>query len=406
MKKKKISLSTIAVILTVCFIVSYFIYHIVLASKDDIETQIAFKETVYSTIDTKGFVIRDEKFIKDQSSGTRISFVKNGERVGAGDTVSMVFKSADDAEGYIKITELKKKIQHYEELSGQVGHQIVNINSLSEKINNELNGYLEALENRDFQSAISNAEIFRDSVTGKQIAVGDDLDFVNQLDSLKNELTNAENAKYKYSEIKSENSGYFINGSDGYEDILDFDKIDKLTLNQVEKAVSEEPKALNDNIIGRSVSSFEWYIACSVPTEETVNITSDKKLSVNMPYEGIERLPVTLYKIGDREGKNTLLILKCDLMNEALADLRIEDIQIVTTEYTGYKINNSAIRTVDGEKGVYTLKGNIVEFKKIHIIYSTEEYTLVNNPDGSDNYILPYDRVVTKGVELKDDKLL
>ena len=93
-------------------------------------------------------------------------------------------------------------------------------------------------------------------------------------------------------------------------------------------------------------------------------------------------------------------------MDESLADLRIEDIQIVTEEYTGYKIPNSAIRTVDGEKGVYVVRGNLLGFRKIHILYSTDSYSIVDNPDGESGYIKLYDKVVTKGVELYDNKLV
>ena len=93
-------------------------------------------------------------------------------------------------------------------------------------------------------------------------------------------------------------------------------------------------------------------------------------------------------------------------MNEALADVRVEDIQIVTEEYEGYKINNSAIRTVDGVKGVYIVRGNLLGFRKIHIVYSTDKYSIVDNPEGHTDYIKQYDQVVTKGVELYDNKLM
>ena len=114
----------------------------------------------------------------------------------------------------------------------------------------------------------------------------------------------------------------------------------------------------------------------------------------------------TIYKLGDRTGKKTLVIIKCNLMNPSLADFRIEDIQIITKEYTGYKIKNSAIRTVDGETGVYVVSGNLIGFRKVHIAYNDGEYSIVDNPEGESGYIRLYDEVVTKGVELYDNKLI
>lgn len=405
-KKSAFNYKAILIIVGVILISLYIIYQVLLASKADMETQPALKETVYTSIDTKGFVVRDESFITNNASGTTVSFAQNGERVAAGDVVSIVFDSADGASSYLKMSELEKSIAHYEELSGQANFQAVNIDSLNSKIDNELVDFLEYRDNKNYNSAISSAENFRDSLTGKQIATGEALDFSEQLANLKNELSALKQAKYSYSEVKSDSAGYYINGADGYESTIDFTKIDELDVASVEKALNSEPQAVSDNIVGRVVGSFEWYIVCSVPTEETVNLTQNKKLYINIPYEGIEKLSVSLYKIGERDGKNTLLILSCNIMNEALADLRIEDIQIVTEEYSGYKISNSAIRTVNGVKGVYIVRGNILGFRKIHIVYSTDSYSIVDNPEGETDYIKQYDQVVTKGVELYDNKLV
>ncbi len=406
MKKNNLKFKIIAVAVASCVVLSYFIYQAVLFSKSEMETQFALNETVYNTIDTTGFVVRDEHFITNSVKGTTVSFAENGERVARGDTVSMVFASSDDAVSYLKISELKKSIEHYEELSGQANLQSMNINSLDEKIDNELIDFLENRDSYNYTGAVEYANTFRDSLTGKQIATGEQLDFAEELANLKNELNQLQSAKYSFTEIKSDTPGYYISGSDGYEKLIDFSKIDELTPDLVEKAIKSKPSAVSEDVIGRVVESFKWYIVCSVDTDDTINLTYNKQIYVNFPYEGIEKLPVTLYKIGDRTGDKTLLVLSCDLMNDSLADLRVEEVQIITEEYEGYKIPNSAIRTVDGVKGVYVVRGNLLGFRKVHIVYSTDSYTLVNNPEGDSDYIKLYDKVVTKGVELYDNKLV
>lgn len=406
MKKKKIGMKSVAVILAISLVVSYVIYQCVLISKSDMETQFALMETVYKTIDTECFVVRDEKFIKNSVNGTTVSFAGNGERVARGDTVSMIFNSSDDAVSFLKIRELEKDIAHYEDLSGQANLQTLNIDSLTEKIDNELIDFLEARDNREYSKAVSCAETFRDSYTGKQIATGTALDYSEKLASLKNELTTLQNAQYSYTEVKSSEAGYYINGSDGYENTIDYSKIDSLTVESVEKALSSEPQAIASDVVGRVVGSFKWYIVCAVDTDKTVNLSYDEQIYVNFPYRGVEKLPVTLHKIGDRTGEKTLLVLSCDLMNDSVSDIRIEDIQIITGEYSGYKISNSAIRTVDGVKGVYVVRGNLLGFRKINVLYSTDTFTIVNNPEGESDYIKLYDKVVTEGVELYDNKLV
>ena len=405
-KRKNNLPKIVSIILVVSLLASYIIYQAVIASKSDMETQFALYETVYKTIDTSAFVVRDEAYITSNAKGTRVSFAANGARVARGDTVSVVFDSADDAASYLKISELEESIAHYTELSGQANFQTMNIDSLSTKIDNELVDFLEARDSRDYTNAIDSARVFRDSVTGKQIATGSSLDFSEQLAKLQNELEALRKVKYNYTEIKSETAGYYIHGADGYENVIKYSDIDKITAKDIENALEAKAAEVNDNVVGRVVNSFNWYLVCVVDTKETVNLSYGKDIYINIPFQGVERLPVNLYKIGDRTGDKTMLILSCDLMNDSISDIRLENIEIITEEYRGYKIQNSSIRTIDGEKGVYVVRGNLLGFRKIHILYSTDSYSIVDNPNGDSDYIKLYDKVVTKGVELYDNKLL
>ena len=398
--------SLVAIVLVIGFFSSYVIYHLVNRSNSEIKTEFALKETVYKTIDAKCFVIRDEEFIRNDAVGTSVSFVDDGERVAMGDTVSVVFDSSEDAAAYLKAQELKKSIEHYEELSGQANFQPLNITSLTKKINNELTDYLDSVDTRDFSNAIASAELFRDSVTGKQIATGKALELDDKLAELNAELDSLNSNGLEFTEIKTEKAGYFISGSDGYESTLKFDEVDNLTVKDLKKAIKSKPQDAGSDVIGRTVSSFKWYIACVVDSEKTVDITNDKKIYLNFPESGIEKLSVKIHKIGDRTEKETVVIFSCDEMNESLSDFRIEKIEIITDEYSGYKISNSSIRTVDGVQGVYIVRGNLMGFRKIKIIYTTDDYSIVNNPDNASGYIKLYDKVVTEGVDLYDNKLI
>ena len=398
--------SIVAIVLVISFFLSYIIYHLVNSSNTEIKTEFALKETVYKTIDTQCFVIRDEEFIKSDAVGTTVSFAKDGERVARGDTVSVVFDSSENAAAYLKAQELKKSIEHYEELSGQANFQPLNINSLKKKINNELTDYLEAVETRNFSKAITSVEMFRDSVTGKQIATGKALDLDNKLNELNSVYNSLNSDGLEFTEIKTKNAGYFISGSDGYENTLKFNDVDDISVNELKKAIKSKPEKIDTDVVGRTVSSFKWYIACVIDTEKTVDISADKKIYLNFPESGVEKLPVTVYKIGDRTDKETVVIFSCDEMNENLSDFRIEKIEIITDEFTGFKISNSSIRTIDGVQGVYIVRGNLMGFRKIKVVFTTDDYSIVANPDNESSYIKLYDKVVTEGVDLYDNKLI
>jgi hypothetical protein len=406
MKMRDRRVRLVALGLVAVFILSYFIYQLVLVSKSGIETQIAINETVYKTINTKCFVVRDEKYIVNSAKGTMISFANNAERVAKGDTISMIFQTNEDANTYLRISEITEELNHYNTLSGQANIQTVDVSSLSRKIENELSDYLDCIDKGDYIEALKHSEVFKNYVTSRQISTGEVLNLNDKINALNQELSTLQARETAYSEVKSEDAGYYLKGADGYENTIDFTKIDELTCEDIEKAIKSKPQEVKEDVIGRTMSNFQWYVLCSVPTDETVDLEDGEEIYMNFPYSGVEKLTGTIYKLGDRTGKKTLVIIKCNLMNPSLADFRIEDIQIITKEYTGYKIKNSAIRTVDGETGVYVVSGNLIGFRKVHIAYNDGEYSIVDNPEGESGYIRLYDEVVTKGVELYDNKLV
>ena len=395
----------ISIALVVMLFASYLIYQIVTYSISGIDTQIALYETVYKTIDTKCFVLRDEEYIESSEKGTMVSFAQNGERVASGDTVSRVFADSADADIYLKISELEKDIAKYEKLDGQANVQAVDIASLDFKIGEELALYLKSLDNRDIQAAASYAEQFGNTVTNKQIAMGTELDYSEKLAALRDELNSLKSKKLVYSEVTCDRAGYFISGTDGYEKTLDYTKIDEYTVDDIEKAISSAPAAVSRDTVGRTVGRFKWFILTAVDSDATVDIKNGQTVFVNLPYSGVSKLETKVYKVGDRKGDKTELILSCEDMNDSLTDIRIEDIQIITGEYSGLKIMNSSIRTDEnGQLGVHIQRGTIVNFKKIHICYSTDEYSIVDNPENEEGFISLYDKVITKGVEMYDNK--
>ena len=392
--------------LVAVFFLSYVISQLVSISKAEIETQIAMSETVYKTINTKCFVVRDEQYIVNSAKGTTISFVGNAQRVAKGDTVSMIFKTDEDAKTYLRITEITEELEHYNTLAGQANIQAVDVHSLSSKIETKLSDYLDSIDKGDFNKANESINSFGNFITSKQISTGEVLNLNEKINALTTELQTLQAKKTAYSEVKSESAGYYLKGADGYENTIDFTKINELTTKDIEKAISSKPQEVKSDVVGRTVGNFDWYILCSIDTDETIDLKDNADIFINFPYSGVEKLKGKIYKIGDRTEKKTLVIIKCNLMNDALADFRIEDVQLIIEEHTGYKIKNSAIRTVDGQTGVYVVSGNLIDFRKVHIAYKDGEYSIVDNPDGDWGYIRLYDEVVTKGVEMYDNKLV
>lgn len=67
-------------------------------------------------------------------------------------------------------------------------------------------------------------------------------------------------------------------------------------------------------------------------------------MKINMPYYGFKNVEVVVEKISTTQNDKVAVAFSCNMMNETYANMRTEDIELVFKEYTGYKINSSAIR--------------------------------------------------------------
>lgn len=388
-------------------IIFYFVYQVVQMNASPYKTEVAFERDVQNTITTKAFAIRDEEYLKaENANGTVVSIAEDGKRVGSGDAVAVVFQNSESAAAYVRINELEKEIAYYKQLKNRVGVGTNAPSSYNESIDNACVDFIAATRkgiNSDFDEALID---LRDSITARQLAVGTQLSVDAKLSSLEAELVTLKGKALGYSTVASPNPGYYIGSVDGFEhSIIYADVLKNINCETINNLLSYQKQEVPANIMGKLVDSFDWYFVCTVPYSDSGKLKKDKKVKVNIPNTAVGSIDCKIAYIGAKEGDYIPLVLKCNIMNRDVANLRIEDIEIITDSFTGIRINNKAIRELDGAKGVYVKRGNIIQFKKINIISSSEEYSIVEKVDDS-SFVRQYDTIITEGVDLYDGKVV
>ena len=153
-----------------------------------------------------------------------------------------------------------------------------------------------------------------------------------------------------------------------------------------------------------------------------------------MPFASAEPIPATVAAINqkDRESE-AAVVFQCSYMNEELASIREETIQIQIAEYTGIRVSQKAVhfetvnqtvtdeegntRTVKHEnvRGVYVMHGSEIEFVQIFPLFSSGSYIICEMlEDGSpseeelvtDRTVQLFDEVVVEGTDLFDGKVV
>ena len=79
--------------------------------------------------------------------------------------------------------------------------------------------------------------------------------------------------------------------------------------------------------------------------------------------------------------------------------------KIHMNEFTGYEISAKALRTVDGEKGVFIQLANVVRFRKVDIVYS-DDTVILSGKSSKSGYVALYDEIIIEGTDLYDGKII
>lgn len=388
-------------------IIVYFIYQVVQMNSNPYKTEVAIERNIQSTIETKAFIVRDEAYLTaSDPNGTIVSIAEDGKRVGSGETVAISFKNAESASTYVRINEINSEIDYYKQLKNRVGVGTNSPSSYNNLIDAALIDYICESKNEIDSGFEDTLNDLRSAITTKQLAVGEVISVDEKLASLQAELLALETKKLGYTEIASPNPGYYIGSVDGYENAVKYSDAMNSDVVSIDALLAASPSDLPENVMGKLVDAFNWYMLCNIPYKQSGSIKIGQTITVNVLNTSVGSIKCTVAKKGDKEGDRIALILKCGIMNQDVSKLRIADVQIITDEYSGYRISNSAIREVDSQKGVYVLRGNMVQFRKINILYSTEDYSIVENVKDDSSYIRQYDTIITEGVDLYDGKVL
>ena len=408
--KKRTWINIICTVLVVAAFV-YLFHDAVRVNRDLYDTETADEAVEQEKLDLKAFIVRDEEYINEKTTGTVVPLIRDGMRVASGDAVARVCNSAEDAADMSALIEAKESLERYQELSEQTELNALDMEKLNKSIDACYTELLKTAANGDFSELDNNVEEMENKLASKQILKDGTINLTEKFNKLNSQIQALEAKKINTADVAAPLSGYYISNLDGYEDAMDYDKISELTVGEVEKLFEQEPADVSGRM-GKIVGSYKWYLVTTLESKYALLMDIGDSMKINMPYYGFRDVTVKVESISPEQNGKVAVAFSCDMMNETYANMRIEDIELVFKEYTGYKINSSSIRREKDSKGneidvVYILRGDIMNVRKIEIIYDAGDYVLVSEETEASNGYRPikrYDEVIVKGRNLSDGK--
>ena len=392
-----------SLILFIVVMVVYFSYQLYSMFRPVFKTETAQLQVVADSVNCVGIAVREEQLIIDTTSGLRNYLVSDGQKVPANSAIAEIYVNPETARNKLLYNGLLGEQKTFLDASSVSSVSGVNIFSVSGSIENKLVDLAGTVTGNSvsFEHISMEQELFS-LLNIFSAASGTRFDFSGKMNSLNASIdifdTNFDPSGYVY----TQDGGYFVSSTDGYEPIINPEILFTLTPGQLDKIIKDPvpESSINDCKV---ISDFTWYFAALVSEKEVTRFKADMDLLLDFKYSFVQSLPVKVVEVITGDGK-AIIIFKADRLNPDIVDLRVEEAAISFRNYSGIRIDRSWLRMENGVLGVYTHYGTTVVFKSINIIYENENYVIASVGNTGKNTLQLYDEIITEGKDLYNGK--
>ncbi len=419
-KMKWIIVAVVAIIFMV-----YIILHIYSWYRNGTKTETVVKDAINDSIKTTALIIRDETVVYGKDKGILMNCVEDGERVSKGGVISQIYKDEQQVADKLEMKQIEREIEALKKLN--VSSEAVSRGPeyIDKQINDELRENFIKINNCIYADIKKHKENVLNLINERQAVLGKVDNFfgrISQLQERKNELL--KNDIENVGTINSDYAGYFVSRTDGYEEYINYNNINNLTLDDLN---FEKYQSKNyNNSIGKIIKSVDWYVACKITASDAMKISKGDIMQIEIPSAITDAIPCKVVSINQKsKDEEALLILSCNRMDKMLSTIRNEDVEIIINKYSGLKVNINALREKtlskkieeDGKektiekkvRGVYVKYGNNVMFKEVYTLYTGSQYIICDDSVDksllfSEDTLQVGDEVIIEGMDLYDGK--
>lgn len=424
--KKKIIFMIILI-----FASAYILYQIYVSNFTKVKTQPVTYTSLSDSIQSESFIVRDEVFINNNSNGVMSYLLEDGEKVAKDGTVAEIFNNYDDAKTQKEIKNIDNEINNFKQLSYLSNSYTSDPLATDEQIGSSIQKMIRDINTSSYNNIQKSRSDILYLMNEKQIITGKVASFNNKIDELQSQRdTLSKSHGSSIGKVLAPDSGYFVSKLDGFENLVNFDNVLSLSVDNIKSILSSEKKLdSNKNIIGKVIRGINWYIVCNVSSDEAFKLYNGKSVNITLPLVSTEKFPATVAAVNQQDKKSeAAVILSLNNMDNRLALTRNETVKIDIDTYNGLLINKNSLhedilrKTVVDEngnesleekkvQGVYILRGKEIVFKQVVPIYSDNNYIVCEQNPSSDKLfngetITILDEVVTEGTNLYNGKII
>ena len=419
MKQGK-SFTTFVIIALAVVLAVYLGFYALRAFQDPYGTTLVYLYTVNDSVEADGLIVRREQVLPAQSGIVEITRAE-GERVGVGQEVALVYQNSQAQSNQEQLDALELEIDLLEYAISQSGG-VDSAARLDEDILQALVDLRAACALGDYADLEEQVLDIKSDVLKRGYTYGDGLtsaDLSAQLQDLRNQRSALQQqSAFTTGRVTAPQSGTFSNLVDGYESLLTPESVFQLTPSSLAELIDNPPAA--DSALGKLITSSLWYFAASLPGEAADRLSQGGVATLRFTGEFSRDVAVTVEQIGPAEGGQTLVVFSSDRYLSQITLLRHQTAELIFESWSGLRIPTAALRLLQEEQtdeetgqvtqttrlGVYALVAGRVTFKEVEVLTEGEDYYVVRPVGTGRDALRAGEEIITRGLDLQDGQLL
>lgn len=402
-------------LLAACLAV-YFAVYLFRGMTDPLTTAVAYSYTVNDSVEAEALIVRQEQVL---AAGVGIADVSpgEGERVGAGQTVAVLYRDSQALERreQIEALMLEAELLQYAttqtepgsgtaELEGDVVRAAVALRADSAA------GDFGRLEDQVLN--LKRAVLKRDYTYGKSAETSRMSEISAQLRDLQSR------SAQDTSRVRAMVEGTFSAQVDGYEDVtpaaaarltpLDLDAL-------LDRGVQNDEGAL-----GKIITANRWHLAVNLPEEAAERLSLGKTTIIRFSGDFSRDVDMRVDVIGKPQDGRCTVVLSTDRYLAATTLLRRQTVEVIFESDQGLRVPKDAVHILTetvtdketGEEtrvsttGVYVLVNGQAEFKKVQTMAEGTQFYVIKPLDTGKRVLRAGDQVIVRAHDLYDGKVV
>lgn len=414
--KEGSTITKLVMLFMVTCLVAYFGVYMFRSLTDEVTTAVAYTYTVNDSVEADGLLVRQEQVLPSYDGIVDV-VPGEGDRVGSGQTVAVIYRDAAalEREDEIQSLALEAELLQYAmsqpsitsgtaQLEDQVFQAAVTLRAGTSA------GEFGRLEDQVLE--LKRSVLRRDYTYGQSIDTGRLAQLNEQLRQLQSR------SAMDTSRVLAKQAGIYSAQVDGYEDRLTPEVALVLTPSTLDSLLEQTPTA-QENSLGKLITSNRWYVVVSLPEQRVTKLYRGGTLLVGFTGDFERIVEMRVDHISKAEDGRCAVTLSTDRYLSDTTLLRTQTLEIIFNREEGLRVPKAAVHILTEESadalgnpitlsttGVYAVVNGQAEFRTVEVLAEGRQFYVVRPLDEGKTTLRAGDQVIVRGKDIHDGKVL